>query len=158
MVAQKLYRRILILKKELLKTIKFYSDGSYEEILESQEEAEENELNKKLDDIFSNPVASRRIKFNVGAYIVAKNFADKNNNDAINNSLSFLAKYQGVTRQTVVDKTFRQLNITSTKYKIIMAEAIYKDRNTEQLKKLLLDYVGTRTEVADKSLIEKFII
>lgn len=135
-------------EKKLVKLIKFYSDGTYEEVIPEQVD---QEYTQELQDIFDNPVASRRIKFNVATYVVAKRIG-------INDAFQVLAENQQVTRQTVVDKTYRQLDLSAEKYKKLLQSAIDSESGLESLKIYLMKYIGTRTENSDMELIEKYLV
>lgn len=141
------------MKKYLVKTINYYSDGTYEEI--SLEKSSNDELIKKMEEIFSEPSSSRRIKINVAIYIAAKYFSDMKDDDAISHALTYVAENQQVTRATVADKSFRQLEMTASEYKLLLNDALQGKSN--KLKERLKKYSGTRTHKYDIELIEKYI-
>ena len=58
--------------KTLVRTINFYSDGTYEEVVPVVEANPHDLVTEDLDAIFGVPTASTRIKVNVAVYTVAK--------------------------------------------------------------------------------------
>ena len=150
--------------KTLIKQILLYSDGTYEiidtesptEIFETQDE-QQTLLYNQIDDIFADPIASMRIKVNVATYVLSKYLYDAKENNAVSKAFDILSKKLSVTRNTIVDKTYRQLNMKAEEYIYLVNQAIRPGGNTDELKNLLLDFVGTRTKNADKILINKYL-
>ena len=131
--------------KTLVKTIKFYSDGTYEEVVPEVEGKPQDLVAEDLDAIFGVPTASTRIKVNVAVYTVAKRLYANADRD-----------YQKVSRPTTCDKLYRQLELTSSAYQKLVIAAIEKDQ-VKPYRDKLLQFSGTYTGDDDSELINRFI-
>ena len=143
--------------RKLIKTVFFYNDGTYEEVL--QEEREEVQswynIDVELDSIFSSQTTSRRIQYNVAVCVLCKKFYSEGCSDYIKKSFNYLKDFTRVTYQTVTDKTFRQLELSSAQYNDLIIN--YVEHNREEIKTKLLEKIGTHKAEADRRLIEQYL-
>jgi hypothetical protein len=142
--------------KTLVKTIKFYSDGTYEEVVPEVEGKPQDLVAEDLDAIFGVPTASTRIKVNVAVYTVAKRLYANADRDYYNKAISIVTQYQKVSRPTTCDKLYRQLELTSSAYQKLVIAAIEKDQ-VKPYRDKLLQFSGTYTGDDDSELINRFI-
>lgn len=153
------------MKKILVRTLHLYSDGSYEEVLPSttpttgsslEDKISQIEASITLDEIFNSVATSRRIQFNIAVYIMAREFYKRGQRaNAIDIAIKLVAAHQKVTHQTVVDKAYRQLSLSSSEYRRLVDEAI--NHNSKELQKILLENVGRATVNGDVELIHKYL-
>lgn len=143
--------------KKIVKIIKFFNDGTYEEVLQAETEQVQSwwNIDVELNLIFSSQTTSRRIQYNVAVCILCKKFYSEGYSDYIKKSFNYLKNFTHVTYQTVTDKTFRQLELSSATYADMIIN--YVEHNNEEIKTKLLEKIGTHTEEADRKLIEQYI-
>ena len=143
--------------RKLIKTILFYNDGTYEEVLPEETEQVQSwyNIDVELHSIFSNQMTSRRIQYNVAVCVLCKQFYNEGCSDYIKKSFNYLKDFTHVTYQTVTDKTFRQLELSSAQYNELIIN--YVEHNNENMKTKLLEYVGTHKADADRKLIEQYL-
>ena len=143
--------------RKLIKTILFYNDGTYEEVLPEETEQVQSWFNidVELHSIFSNQTTSRRIQYNVAVCVLCKQFYNEGCSDYIKKSFNYLKDFTHVTYQTVTDKTFRQLNLSSAIYSNLIIN--YVEHNNGEIKTKLLEKIGTHTADADRRLIEQYL-
>lgn len=142
--------------KRLVKTIFYYDDNTFEEVINGNDLNDPNNLTKEdiLEEIFSDIKSGKRIQINVALYRLLKEYY-KGDDTKINDAMNDIARYQNITRSSVVDKVLRQLNLTSVEYRGIVTKALNND--SEELKGKLLNNLGAYTQDGDKELIEKYI-
>lgn len=147
--------------KKLIKTIFFYSDGSFKEEKADNTDTsnfydESGEaFNDLLDVIFGEIDASRRIQFNTAVFVITRAIFYEHPREAINIAINLAAEHQDVTNQTVTDKLYRQLDLTSTEYKTLVYDAI--KNKSPKFKELLIKYAGKNSVDADVSMVEHYI-
>ena len=142
--------------KTLVKTINFYSDGTYEEVVPVVEANPHDLVTEDLDAIFGVPTASTRIKVNVAVYTVAKRLYANADRDYYNKAISIVTQYQNVSRPTTCDKLYRQLELSSSAYQKLVIAAIEKNQ-VAPYKDKLLQFSGTYTGDDDSELINRFV-
>lgn len=144
--------------KKLIKQISLFSDGTFEEkIFEENENTPEISVHELLDEVFRTPAVSVRIKVNIAIFILSKTFYTFSPNDYFIKAVEMVANYQNVSRATVYDKIYRQLNITASGYKKLLQNAIENDKITD-FKNFLKQFSGTRTFEDDNNLIDRIIV
>ena len=142
--------------RKLIKTIFFYNDGTYEEVVpEETVQMESQSIDVELNLIFSSQITSSRIKYNVAVCMLCKKFYQEGYSDYIKKSFNYLKDFNQVTYQTVTDKTFRQLELSSAQYSDLIIN--YLEHNDAEIKTRLLGKIGTYKAEADRKLIEQYL-
>ena len=142
--------------RTLVKTIKFYNDGTYEEILPNSIECESNtDIDVKLHQLFSSQTTSSKIKYNVAMCILCKDFYQAGEVDYIQRSFQYLKNFMNVTSQVIKNKTHTELKLKSEKYKEIIIK--YVEHNDDEMKRILLENVKKYSAGADRRLIEQYL-
>lgn len=142
--------------RKVIKIIKFFNDGTYEEVVpEEIVQVNNQEMDVELNLIFNSQTTSRRIQYNVAVCVLCKQFYNEGCSDYIKKSFNYLKDFTHVTYQTVTDKTFRQLELSSATYSNCIIN--YVEHNNEEIKIKLLEKIGTHTADADRRLIEQYL-
>ena len=142
--------------RTLVKTIKFYNDGTYEEILSNAMECENNtDVDVKLQQLFSSQTTSSKIKYNVAMCILCKEFYQACDFEYIQRSFQYLKNFMNVTAQVIKNKTHTELKLKSEKYKEIIIK--YVEQNDDEMKRILLENVKKCSADADRRLIEQYL-
>lgn len=135
--------------------IEGYRESNQVIILYNQEQ-KLNEYDKKIEEILTSPLISKRIGYNLCVYLKALDLMiNYNKCDQINEAFNIIAKKAGVTIQSVVDKCYRQLGISSGIYKKYMLEALKGDISS--ISEILLSNLGRNTADYDEKIIKEVI-
>ena len=147
------------MQRHLVKTVNFYSDGTYEEILIEEQFPDSSCLIDKINRIFNSPACSCRIIYNVALYTVAKHLIDYENKsnlkEIISDAFNYTITTQNITYSSISDATSRQLEMSKSEYKDLLAKAL--QGNPILLKQKLKKHLGKGCEYFDANLIDMFI-